>query len=448
MVARAAEEERERRRFRSNEALSRRAPRRSARADGVALACHVSPDGDALGSMLALHHVLRAAGHRERRVVLGAVRRRAALPRAARPRSADAARPVPARARASWSRSTPARSARLGDLERPAKAAGELIVIDHHVSNQRYGTINVIDPDAAASGVLVRRLIDRARAAARRATPRCASTPRSCATPAASSTSRRRPRCSSSPASSRASTCPIPELSRTLFEEHRFAYLQLLADVLRARELVAEKQFVWTKVTQADLARHGVTFEEVEGLIDVVRRTREAEVVVRVEGGDRRHVARQPAFARRASTCATSPSTRVAAATASRPASRATNPPSRRRQDPRRAVTRLDARCQGATRAHSRLASCATGWWSSTSRRGGRATTSSASCAASTGNGASGTRARSIPTRPACCSSGSAGSRGCCASCRRRARSTGRASCSASRPTRSTRRARCSNAPR
>ena len=31
-------------------------------ADHVALACHVSPDGDALGSMLGLFHVLRAAG--------------------------------------------------------------------------------------------------------------------------------------------------------------------------------------------------------------------------------------------------------------------------------------------------------------------------------------------------------------------------------------------------
>ena len=28
------------------------------RAPSVALACHVNPDGDALGSMLALHHVL------------------------------------------------------------------------------------------------------------------------------------------------------------------------------------------------------------------------------------------------------------------------------------------------------------------------------------------------------------------------------------------------------
>ena len=42
-------------------------------------------------------------------------------------------------------------------------------------------------------------------------------------------------------------------LSRTLFEEHRFAYLQLVADVLGRAELVPEKHFVWAKVTQADL---------------------------------------------------------------------------------------------------------------------------------------------------------------------------------------------------
>jgi phosphoesterase RecJ-like protein len=40
-------------------------------------------------------------------------------------------------------------------------------------------------------------------------------------------------------------------------------------------------------VTQADLDRYGVTFEEVEGLIDVIRRTREADVAcVLKEAGD------------------------------------------------------------------------------------------------------------------------------------------------------------------
>ena len=66
-----------------------RDPRRRAR---DASSCHVSPDGDALGSMLGAAPRAARRGHRQRRVVLRAVRRRAALPRAARPRAADAAR--------------------------------------------------------------------------------------------------------------------------------------------------------------------------------------------------------------------------------------------------------------------------------------------------------------------------------------------------------------------
>ncbi|MFM7225745.1 MAG: DHH family phosphoesterase, partial [Actinomycetota bacterium] len=71
---------------------------------------------------------------------------------------------------------------------------------------------------------------------------------------------------------------PIAELSRQLFEEHSFAYLRLLADALARTELRADTGLVWTSVTQADLAGAGVAYEEVEGLIDVVRRAREAEV--------------------------------------------------------------------------------------------------------------------------------------------------------------------------
>src|SRR5881397_3679337 len=36
--------------------------RRAIERGGLALACHLGPDGDALGSMLALHHLCRAQG--------------------------------------------------------------------------------------------------------------------------------------------------------------------------------------------------------------------------------------------------------------------------------------------------------------------------------------------------------------------------------------------------
>jgi phosphoesterase RecJ-like protein len=242
----------------------------------VALACHVSPDGDALGSMLGLHHVLRAAGissiasFSEPFVVAPHYRELPGLDLLTPP---DQYPNEPAVMVTFDSGSL----SRLGDLEAPAKAADELIVVDHHISNQRYGTINVIDADAAASGVLVRRLIDKLGLPLTRDAAVCLYAALVCDTG-------RFQYESTTPdvfELARELTCfdvPIPELSRTLFEEHRFAYLQLLADALSRAQLVADKQFVWTCVTQADLERHGVSFEEVEGLIDVVRRTREAEV--------------------------------------------------------------------------------------------------------------------------------------------------------------------------
>src|SRR5947209_17337557 len=71
---------------------------------------------------------------------------------------------------------------------------------------------------------------------------------------------------------------PIADMSRQLFEEHRFAYLQLVATALQRAELDTSRRFVATWVTEADLERFGVELDEVEGLIDLVRRTAEADI--------------------------------------------------------------------------------------------------------------------------------------------------------------------------
>jgi len=242
----------------------------------VALACHVNPDGDALGSMLALHHVLRQAGvasiasFPQPFVVAPHYRELPGLDQLCAPERF----PREPSVMVTFDSGS---LARLGDLEAPAKAANELVVIDHHVSNQRYGTINVIDPDAAASGVLVRRLVARLGMPLNRDAAVCLYTALVCDTGRFQYESTT-PEVFDLARELSAFDVPIARLCRTLFEEHRFAYLQLLADVLAGALLVREKRFVWAKVTTADLARHGVTFEEVEGLIDIVRRTREAEV--------------------------------------------------------------------------------------------------------------------------------------------------------------------------
>jgi phosphoesterase RecJ-like protein len=256
--------------------LLARAARAIHAAPEVALACHVNPDGDALGSTLALHHVLRAAGVRsvasfsEPFVIAPHYRELPGLELLVSP-------PEFPREPAVMVTFDCGALRRLGELDASAKAARELIVIDHHVSNECYGTINVVDPDAAASAVLVRRLIAALDLPLTRDSAVCLYAALICDTG--------RFQYESTTASVfelarelLAFDVPVASLSRALFEEHRFAYLQLLATALARAELIPGERFVWTVVTQDDLRAHDVTFEEIEGLIDILRRTSEAEV--------------------------------------------------------------------------------------------------------------------------------------------------------------------------
>jgi phosphoesterase RecJ-like protein len=242
----------------------------------VALACHVNPDGDALGSMLGLFHVLRAAGRdvvasfSNPFVVAPHYRELPGLDLITRPEDFPSEPDVMVTFDCGS-------LGRLGDLEPAAKAAGELIVIDHHISNDRYGSMNLVDPDAAASGWVVLQLVDEIGLPLDRDAAVCLYAALVCdtgrfqydtTTPAVFDMARRLTEFE----------VPVSRLSRTLFEEHRFAYLRLLGEALGNAELVREQRFVWTAITQEMLGRHGVAMEEVEGLIDILRRAAEAEV--------------------------------------------------------------------------------------------------------------------------------------------------------------------------
>jgi len=245
-------------------------------ADSVTLLCHVNPDGDALGSMLGMHHALRAAGRTsiasfpEPFVIAPHYRELPGLDLITPPRELGRDHPVVVTFDCGA-------LGRLGNLRGIAEDALELIVVDHHVSNERYGSINVIDPRAAASGVVVRDLIRVLGLPMTRESAFCLYTALVC------DTGRFQYETTTPEVFALAGELvewelPIERISRTLFEEHSFAYLALLGEALAAMTLVREQSFVWTAVTQEQLHRHGVTMEEVEGLIDIVRRTAEADV--------------------------------------------------------------------------------------------------------------------------------------------------------------------------
>jgi phosphoesterase RecJ-like protein len=253
-----------------------RAAQAIASAGSLALACHQVPDGDALGSMLALHRLAVRAG-----------------------KPAVASWPEPFAAGPHYSflpgldqvtkpaDFPPAPEVmvtfdcgsleRLGELAEPARAAGTLVVVDHHATNDGFGTIDLIDPHAAASAVIVRRLLDRLGWPLDREAAICLYTGLVCDT-GRFQYDNTTPEVFQMAAELTRHDIPVSAISRQLFEEHRLAYLQLVADALQRVELDPEKRFVATWVTADDLARNGVELEETEGLIDIVRRTSEADV--------------------------------------------------------------------------------------------------------------------------------------------------------------------------
>ncbi len=251
-------------------------------ADDVALGCHVNPDGDALGSMLALAQSLQSLG---KRVVcswdggspLTVPTAYAGLPgRDLLVEPAD----FPSAPAVLVALDTGSRD-RLGSLAEAVTAAGAVLVVDHHASNEGFGTVGLVDPHAAATAVLVEELIRRLGAKLTADVAACLYTGLTTDTGSfkyASTT----PAVHELAGRLLATGIAHDEISRAIWDTNCFTYIQLLGAVLSRIVLEPDAAgglgLVWTHSTAADLVTYGVGMEELEGVIDVIRTTAEAEV--------------------------------------------------------------------------------------------------------------------------------------------------------------------------
>jgi phosphoesterase RecJ-like protein len=236
----------------------------------------VHPDGDALGSLLAMHLLCQANGRSSiaswpEPFVVGPHYRFLPGLETAVPPSAFPSTPA---LMFTFDLGSPAR---LGELAANAARAHELVVLDHHEDNQRFGTVNVVDTTAAATAVVVRELArrlgwdldrdvainlyaglvtDTGRFRYPNTTPEVFELAEELA----------------------GFDLPISTIVRELFEKHRFPYLMLVSEVMGRAVLDPDRRFVAAWLTTEDLEAYGVTYDETEGLIDQVRQTAEADV--------------------------------------------------------------------------------------------------------------------------------------------------------------------------
>lgn len=259
----------------------------------ICLACHIRPDADALGSMLAVAHALRSRGGSPGPRVIAsfgdlpfevpAILR--FLPGADLLSPPDA---YPARPQVMVTFDA-ASADRLGLLQPSASAAGELIVLDHHASNTGFGTIGIVDPGAAATAVLAHELIGRlgvpiSRDMALGLYAGLVSDTGSFKYPTTS------PGVHELAAQLLATGIEPGAVAHELWDRAPFSALGLLSAALGRAVLEPGEGgghgLVWTTVTRADRAADGLSLEAAESVIDVVRRADEADVAVVLKESD------------------------------------------------------------------------------------------------------------------------------------------------------------------
>ncbi len=243
----------------------------------VAMACHVNPDPDALGSMLGLSNFLRSRGTQ---TVCTFPNDPFELPRwiDLLPGADALVPPADFPPEPAVMVTCDAASIdRLGMLAPVAERATTLIWIDHHVSNDGLGTIPLIDPRASSTCEMVWRLI---RSMGGEIPPETAT----CLYAGLVTDTGRFQYEAVTPDTLRfgAELREFPfehtRLIQALYEDTGLPYLRLLGVALERIALEPEADLVWSYLTQADLARAGVNPNETDDLIDVVRTAREADV--------------------------------------------------------------------------------------------------------------------------------------------------------------------------
>lgn len=227
-------------------------------ATSVTILCHVQPDADTFASGLALGTVL------ERRGI--PVQVAFASPTA-----------VPASMRDLLVTVDCGTAGRLGHLADRLAGAKHTLVIDHHRSNTRFGTHNLIDEAAESTTAVLAELFDEWGVEIDADLAHCLY-----AGLVTDTGSFRWGRAGGHRLAERLLATGIDgaAITRRLLDTHPFGWLPMLSRVLASATLVPDaaggRGLVHATVLRADSAHLGA--EEVESVIDIVRTTAEAEV--------------------------------------------------------------------------------------------------------------------------------------------------------------------------
>lgn len=242
----------------------------------VSVVCHVYPDADTIGAGLALALILDHAG----KSVDVSFAAPAELPESLQslPGGHLLVRPEAMRRDADLVVTVDIPSVnRLGALRDLAMPGRRVLVIDHHASNQLFGSANFVDPTADSTTMLIAELLDAWNKPIDKGVAHCLYAGLTTDTGSFRWASARAHRLAARLVELGVDNATI---SRTLLDTHPFAWLPMLSRVLASARLLPDaldgRGLVYAVVSHEEW--RDARPEEVESIVDIVRTTRQAEV--------------------------------------------------------------------------------------------------------------------------------------------------------------------------
>jgi bifunctional oligoribonuclease and PAP phosphatase NrnA len=230
-------------------------------ADTIFITSHVNPDGDAVGSLLALGHAMTDAGKRVTMALQDPV------PDSCRflPRSGEIVHP-PITGSFDLAVVVDCEGPhRAGTLHQVVQQCPKALVIDHHLSDTRFGTAEIRETTAAATGEILTEFIEAGGFPITQAIADCLMAAIVLDTGGLRypNTTGRTLRCA---ARLRDLGADLPFIYREQFENRTFSSVKLLGIALERLRLHPPGEIVYTHLTREDFDRTGAGDNDTDGI--------------------------------------------------------------------------------------------------------------------------------------------------------------------------------------
>jgi phosphoesterase RecJ-like protein len=236
----------------------------------ILITSHLDPDGDSIGSQLALAYLVEKRKKSCRIINQGELPYKYAFldPKGKIENVQDSGNPSDEKVEADLVLVLDCTStSRMGEVARMIPSQAVLVNIDHHADNENFGTLNYVDPQASAVGEMIFWLI---KAAGIPIIPEVAT-----GLYAAILTDTGRFKFSNTSASCLRACAELIEkgadpryITNRIYFNHSLAFLKLLGTILSSPEMMEDNRVCAMTLRQKTLSDLGINPKEIEGLVN------------------------------------------------------------------------------------------------------------------------------------------------------------------------------------